>query len=126
MILLMCRDRSITIGLPDRLAGQAGPGAAGQDRNAELAGGGHDGGHVIGVTGKHHPDRLDRVHARVAGEQVPAVGVEPDLAADDAAQRRRDFRALARLASLTCPCRAGAGRLTADALHLLRSPPRAA
>ena len=57
---------------------------------------------------------------------MPAVGVEPDLAADHTAQRRRDFRALARLASLTCPCRAGAGHLTADALHLLRSLPRAA
>ena len=56
---------------------------------------------------------------------MPAVGVEPDLAADHAAQRRRDFRAFARLASLTCPCRAGAGHLTADALHLLWSLPRA-
>src|SRR6185312_15041268 len=80
----------------------------------ELARGGHDGGHVIGVTGKHHPDRLDRVHARVAGEQAPAVGVEPHLATDGAAQGRRDVRSLAGLAPLIRPGRAGTGRLTAD------------
>ena len=56
---------------------------------------------------------------------MPAVGVEPDLAADHTAQRRRDFRALARPASLAGPCRAGARHLTADALHLLRLLSRA-
>ena len=64
-------------------------------------GGGHHGGHVGGVTGEDDPDRRDRVHARVAGEQVPAVRVEPDLAADHAAQRFRELRAFSSLARPT-------------------------
>ena len=80
--------------MPDRLAGQAGPGAPRQHRDAELGGGGHDRGHVGRVTGKDHPDWLDRVHAGVAREEVPGVRVEPDFTTDHAAQRFRELRAL--------------------------------
>jgi hypothetical protein len=38
-----------------RRAGHAGPGAPGQDRHAEVAGGGHHRGHVGRVTGKTSP-----------------------------------------------------------------------
>ena len=80
--------------LPHRLAGQAGPGAPGQHRHAELGGRAHHGGHVGRVAREDHPDRLDRVHAGVAREQVPGVRVEPDVATDHAAQRFRELRAL--------------------------------
>jgi hypothetical protein len=98
--------------VPDRLAGQAGTRAPGQHRNAELGGGDGGGGDVVGSAGKDNADRLDRVHARVAGEQVPAVRVEPDFTADHAAQRRCEFRAR------------GLSGWIADDEHLLRPADR--
>jgi len=70
---------------PDRLASQAGARTPGQHRNAELGGRGQHRGHVVSVAREDHPDRLDRVHARVAREQVSGVRVEPDLTTDHAA-----------------------------------------
>ena len=77
----------------DRLARQARPGAAADDGDLVAAGGDDRRGDVVGVAGEGHEQRLGRVHARVAGEQVAGVGVVADLAAQLAPQRRRDVRA---------------------------------
>jgi hypothetical protein len=64
-----------------------------QDRHAELGRGGNGGHYVVGVPGKNHAERLDRVHAGIAGKQVTAVRVEPHLAAQGAAQRDNEVTA---------------------------------
>src|ERR1039457_4668699 len=78
VILLMCRDRSITIACPTVWTARLVPAPRGS------------------IAGEDHADRLDGVHARGAGEQVLAVGVEADLAADHGAQRRRDIPSITR------------------------------
>ena len=64
----------------DGLAGQAGPGATRRDRYAERGGRRDRRGDVVGVPRVDDAQRADRVHARVAGEQVAAVVVEGHLA----------------------------------------------
>ena len=48
-------------------------------------------GDVVGVTRERHGERLDREHARVAGEQMPRVGVVAHLARQLTLQRRRQL-----------------------------------
>ncbi len=77
----------------DALAGEAGPGAAGDDRRVEAAGDRDGGRDVGGVAREGHEQRLARVHAGVARVQVARVGVGAHGAAQLAAQRRGQFPA---------------------------------
>ena len=72
----------------DRLAGEAGAGAARDHRHVEVAGDRDRGGDVGGVAREGDEQRVARVHARVARVQVPRVGVGADGAAQLGAQRR--------------------------------------
>jgi hypothetical protein len=75
----------------DRLPGEAGAGAAGDDRNAE-AGGDRDGrGDVVGVARERDRERLDGEDARVGSEQMPAVLVGADIAGQLPLQRGREL-----------------------------------
>ncbi len=69
------------------LPGEAGARAAGQHRHPVLGGERHRGGDVPGVPRIDHHTREDRVHAGVAGEQVPGVVVVRDLPVEPSPQR---------------------------------------
>jgi hypothetical protein len=68
------------------LSGQAGAGAARQDRRAEAAARRHGGDHVVGIAGHHQPDRYLAVIGGVGGVEGAAAGVEADFAAHGAPQ----------------------------------------
>ena len=70
----------------DGLAGQAGPRATRSDRDAESGGRRDRPGDVVRVPRVDDSQGADRVHARVAGEQVAAVVVEGHLAVEVALQ----------------------------------------
>ena len=81
-----------------RLPCEARPAPPGEDRDGEAAGridGGHD---IVRIHGVDDPDRFDRIHARVRGEEVPRVRVEAHLASDEASQLCLDLAAGRRLA----------------------------
>ena len=67
-------------------AGEAGPRTPRHERDAVLAGVGHQPAHVLGVAGGHDPQWLDLVDAAVGGVEVPRQVVELYVAADHAAQ----------------------------------------
>ncbi len=106
-IRLMCREKSTTTRRPTVWPARLVPAPRGRTGHAELAGGGHHGGHLGRIPGEHHAERLDRVHARVAGEQVPGIRIKSDPAADHALQRRCQFSSVSGLAwHVSTPVRA--------------------
>ena len=76
------------------LAGEAGAGAAGDDRHAEARGGRDRGGDVGGVAREGDEQRRARVHARVARVEVAGVGVGAHVAAQLAGQCLLDRQVL--------------------------------
>jgi hypothetical protein len=74
-----------------RLARQAGARAARDDRDLEAPGEGDRHRDVAGVARERHEQRIPRVHARVAREQVAGVRVGLHLPAQLAPERRREL-----------------------------------
>ncbi len=91
-------------GLVARLTGEAGAGAAGQERRPRLGGEPRRGPDVVVVDGEDDPERYVAVVGRVAGVRGPGRGVEAHLAAQGPGQRRPQRQAV-RLFELGGPCR---------------------
>ena len=87
-IWFMCLEKSITTARPTACPARLVPAPRASTGTPNSAAAATTAAASSPSLGEHHAERLDRVHARVAGEKVPAVGVEPHPAADHAAQRR--------------------------------------
>jgi hypothetical protein len=70
----------------DRLPGERGAAAARQQRDVLAARNVERGDDVVGVTRRDDADRLHLIHGRVRRVEQQRGGIEPDGAADDAAQ----------------------------------------
>ena len=89
----MCREVSSTIPrAADRLAGEARARAARDHGHVEAPGDGDRRRDVVGVAREGDDERLARVHARVAREEVARVGVGAHVAAQLAPQRGGELR----------------------------------
>ena len=66
-------------GASDGLPGEAGAGAAGQERDALARGEGDGRGHILLVAGHHHPKGLFAVDAGIGAVERPGKAVEVDF-----------------------------------------------